>query len=304
LTMKTATSETAWESGRLDSLSGNKRLLFGQMYEDAELDCAVLAGRRRIFCIASAGDTAFALAKAHEVVACDINLVQLAYAERRFGGAPRTIGDAEKVMRFARAFMPLVGWWPSLVRRFLTLSDPEEQSAFWSRHLNTFRFRLGFDFLFCRPVLRAVYAPEFLSFAPPNFGAVMRGRMERCLRHHSNASNPYARALLLGEFCDAAPEQATKDRYPVQFVLGDAASTLESCPEGSFDGFTLSNILDGATDSYRLRLSRAVRRAATEDAIVILRSFAEPPADLKQNHASEDRAMLWGVVDIRPVRDF
>ena len=269
--MKTATAETAWESGRLDSLSGNKRLLFGQMYEDAELDRAVLAGKHRIFCIASAGDTAICLAKGHVVVACDINPVQLGFAERRF----------------------------------LALSDPAEQSAFWTRHLDTFRFRLGSDFLFCRPVLRAVYASEFLSFVPPHFGAVMRGRMERCFRLHANASNPYARALLLGEFPDAMPkEPATKDHFPVKFVLGDAASYLESCPERSFDGFTLSNILDGATDSYRLRLSRAVRRAATEDAIVILRSFAEPPADLKQNHASEDRAMLWGVVDIRPVRDF
>jgi S-adenosylmethionine:diacylglycerol 3-amino-3-carboxypropyl transferase len=270
------------------------------MYEDAELDRGALAGKRRIFCIASAGDTAICLAKVHEVVACDINPVQLAYAESRLVGAPRTIGDAERMMRFARAFFPLVGWWPSLVRRFLALSDPAEQSAFWARHLNTFRFRLGFDFLFCRPVLRAVYSPDLLSLLPRRFGAVLRGRMECCFRHHANASNPYARALLLGEFCDRSHEQDTRDRYPLQFVQGDAASYLESCPERSFDGFTLSNILDGATLSYRIRLTRAVRRAATEDAIVILRSFAEPPADLKENHAAEDRAMLWGTVEIRP----
>jgi len=39
-------------------------------------------GAGRVFCIASAGATAFRLADQHEVVACDINPAQLAYAER------------------------------------------------------------------------------------------------------------------------------------------------------------------------------------------------------------------------------
>jgi len=31
----------------------------------------------------------------------------------------------------------------------------------------------------------------------------------------------------------------------------------------------------------------------------VLRSFAEPPSALESNHAAEDRAMLWGLVDVR-----
>jgi hypothetical protein len=61
---------------------------------------------------------------------------------------------------------------------------------------------------------------------------------------------------------------------------------------------------DDAELSYRSRLSRAVRRAATEDAVVVLRSFAEPPPELETNQAENDRSMLWGVVDIRRAHGF
>ena len=58
--------------------------------------------------------------------------------------------------------------------------------------------------------------------------------------------------------------------------------------------------MDGAEASYRARLFTAVKRAATPDAVVVLRSFGEPPAALATNRAAEDRAMLWGIVDVKP----
>jgi hypothetical protein len=126
----------------------------------------------------------------------------------------------------------------------------------------------------------------------------MRSRLESCWRTHPNRSNPYARALLLGEPSDPRHPPA---REKIRFVCADAARFLESCAPASFDAFTLSNILDGAPGSYRQRLFAAVRRAGTPGAVVVLRSFAEPQHGATANQAMRDRSILWGIVDVRPL---
>lgn len=151
-----------------------------------------------------------------------------------------------------------------------------------------------------RAMLRAVYAPRFLAFLPEKFGAVLRRRMERGFSRHENAFNPFAPALLLGE----SPEEPQPKQPRVRFVLGDAASFLESCPPRSFDAFSFSNILDGTDLCYRARLSSAVRRAAADGAVVVARSFGEPGTNMESNFAARDRSILWGVVDVRSAQSF
>jgi len=293
-----STAVTIWERGRLDARVGPRQVLFGRMYEDPSIELDAFRPGSRVLCIASAGCTAMKLAPHHEVVAVDINPVQLAYAERRFDGDPGFRGRAERVMDFVRFFGPLAGWWPSRVRAFVDLDDPAEQMEYWQRQLNTWRFRTSLDALFSVTALRSVYAPRFLDFLPKRLGAVMRGRMERCFAQHPNRTNPYARSLLIGELRSDPPPPQAKD---IRLVHADAASFLENEAPGSFEGFTLSNILDGVDDAYRQRLIAAVKRAAAPGAVTVLRSFGEADATSPANRAADDRAMLWGSVLVRPV---
>jgi S-adenosylmethionine:diacylglycerol 3-amino-3-carboxypropyl transferase len=295
--LRASVTETAWERGRFDARAGPSKLLFGRMYEDASIELGAFRTGGRVFCIASAGCTAMELSRRHEVVAVDINPVQIAYARRRFSGGRGSRGAAERMMAFGRGFAPLVGWRPSRVREFLDLAVPAEQVAYWGRHLDTQRFRAAMDTILSAAVLNMLYARPFLRSLPQNFGKVMRGRMERCFARHPNRDNPYARALLLGEVSDCpAPPEAEG----IRLIHADAADCLEREPPRSFAGFTLSNILDGASDAYRQRLSDADRRSAAPGAVAVVRSFGEPRVASPTNRASEDRAMLWGIVDMKP----
>jgi len=288
---------TPWEAGRFDTRRGPRKVLFGQMYEDVGIERAAFARGARVFCIASAGDTAMALSLAHDVTAIDINPLQLDYAQARIAGAPAVTGAAEGVMGLGRRAMALFGWRRSVVERFLELDDVAAQREYWRAHLNTLGFRLATDALLSVSGLKAVYGSPFLAILPSHFGRVMRGRLAHCFATFPNRANHYARALLLG----GPPPPSPFARTRIALVAGDAADFLETCAPASFDAFTLSNILDGAAAPYRQRLFAAVRRAAAPGATVVLRSFAEPTHATPYDTAARDRSILWGVVDVRPV---
>jgi S-adenosylmethionine:diacylglycerol 3-amino-3-carboxypropyl transferase len=295
--MSSTHAATAWQSGRFRAArAGKSKLLFGWMHEDSEIERRVFQPGGRIFCIASGGCTAMRLAVHHTVAAVDINPVQVGYVRQRLAGGKLQRGSAERILAFARSLAPLAGWNKRTVQTFLELDRPPQQILYWRRHMDTRRFRAAFSFLFSRLVLRSVYSTALLTGLPPDFGTVLRGRMERCFALHPNRENPYAHALLLGDMC-SAPNPP--DPAKIELQCADAAEFLEGQAAGSFTAFSLSNILDGANPVYAQRLFAAVRRAAAPGAKVVLRSFRQPECERETNHASEDRAMLWGIVDVR-----
>ena len=272
------------------------------MYEDYRIEQRAFDDAQRIFCIASAGCTALALCPDHDVIACDINPTQIEYVQRRIAGGEREIGSAERVLRFMRRFMPLIGWRRKKLEGFLELEDPAEQLRVWQKDFANWRFRAGLALMLSPLWLRGSYSSALLSSLPSRFDRVLRTRLVRCFSRHPNRDNPYAWALFLASSPPAAPaEVPPRSTERLELVVDDAAAYLERCPAGSFSGFSLSNILDGARPQYKARLFSALRRAARPSAQVVLRSFGEPPSALKSNQAEQDRSMLWGVVDVRPV---
>ena len=284
--------QTAWSRGRFDDRTGPPELLFGQMYEDCSLELAVFEPGSRVFCIASAGCTALALAaRGDDVTAVDVNPAQAAYVEARAEGGPVREGRAEEGFRRLRRFGALVGWSRPTLERFCALDDPVDQLRFWRDRLDTPRFRAALALILHPYVLRRAYAPPFVEVLPSRFDRVLRARLERGFTRHANRRNPYAAQLLLGRH-RAAPAS------PLTVAWADAAEYLERCAPGRFDAFSLSNVLDGATSGYGERLLAAVQRAAAPGAVIVLRSFGEPPSEDDARRAADERSLIWGSVRV------
>jgi S-adenosylmethionine:diacylglycerol 3-amino-3-carboxypropyl transferase len=308
---------TPWQRGRLDARRGKPRLLFGQMYEDWEIEAEVLPAVGRVFCIASAGSTSMALAtRGLAVTAVDINPAQVDYVRDRLrGGAPRA-GTADRFFKASRRFLPLMGLRRSLIRRFLELTDPAAQLRYWHAHLDTARFRAALALAINPLALRAIYSSTFVRILPPRFDRIIHARLERCWARHPNRTNPYAWRFFLGidppdyvALSLPSPASGGGKDVPlpeggggkVDIVCADAAAYLESCPPASFVGFSLSNILDGTEPAYGQRLMAAVHHSAQDGAVVVLRSFMEPPPGELTEWAARDRSMLWGRLTVEKV---
>ena len=273
-------------------------VIFGQMYEDPLIELRAFKSQSRVFCIASAGCTARALAAAgHRVTAVDINPLQLSYASSRAAGAPPQKGRADVMMALGRWLARLAGWTRTRLKCFLNLSDTGHQLAYWDAELDTAILRALVDILLAPHFLRLFYADPFIDAIPREFGSCLRQRLRSGWAHHSNCSNPYASSLLLG----TPPVEPGAALTPIRFICADAAEFLEGCSSSQFDAFTLSNIGDGVDPAYLGRLRSAISHAAAPGAIVVTRSFSVPKSNTGSNHAVEDRSLLWGVVEVKHV---
>jgi S-adenosylmethionine:diacylglycerol 3-amino-3-carboxypropyl transferase len=284
--------KTAWQGGRIDRRAGAPELLFGQMYEDSAVELEAFEPGGRVLCIASAGCTSFDLAaRGDDVTAVDVNPAQIAYVRRRLAGGAMERGRIDRRFDRMRQVAPALGWTRAALERFCGLERPSEQLEFWHRRLDTRRLRVALAAAFSPKLLRLGYDLPFVDVLPARFDRVLRRRLQQGFGRHPNAGNPFASALLLGRPREAAPA-------PLALETADAIGFLESCAPGSFDGFTLSNILDGADKEYGARLFDAVRRAAARGAVVILRSMREATDDEAARRAAQDRALIWGSIRV------
>jgi hypothetical protein len=265
------------------------------MHDDWTIEAEALSERGRIFCIASAGCTAFALAaRGARVTAVDANPAQIQYMQERLSGGEPRAGVVERMLARLRRLGPLVGWSPAALSDFCALEDVQAQLDVWRTRLDARRFRAGLALLLNPLSLRLFYSSPLITALPPGFGRTVRSRLERGFALHPNRQNPYIRFLLLGE----AEQPDPRPGSDLTLACADAAAYLEQAPPASFDGFALSNILDGASPTNGRRLLSAVRRAAAPGAVLVLRSFAHPASAEEETWAARDRALLWGSVRV------
>ena len=271
-------------------------LAFGRGHEDWSVEAEVLPAHGRIFCVAGAGDTVFALAaRGASVTAVDVNPAQVDYVRARIAGARPEEGVVERRLSRLRRLGPLAGWRREELRRFCDLDDLQEQSSCWRERLDNPRFRAALAILLSSLALRRLYPPRLVRGLPTRFDLVIRRRFARGFARHPNRSNPFARDLFLGEAAQPGPAD-------VEVVHDDAVSFLERVDPGSFDGFSLSNVLDGAPPGYRERLLAAVGRAGIAGAPYVLRSFGEPSDVAEAEWAARDRSLVWGRIRIDAVQ--
>lgn len=338
-TLTRAAASTPWAEGRLLTFQNRRpRVLFGRMYEDPGVELSVFPpAPARVLCIASAGDTAAALASAgYDVTAVDINRAQLDYARGRLErGEPAVEGSAERLLALGRgaAGALLPAWRSAALAGFLRLDDPVEQGRRWRRDLDGPGLRLLLGAALRPAGAMAVGVnPAFRGAVPGRFDEVLRARLARGFRRHANAGNPWAWRLLLGremedsataaaegvanpwawrppverEAMSIAPPSAAKstsappNELPascIRLLHADIVTHLEQSPAGHYDAVTLSNVLDGPGPAFARRLRAAVRHGVRPGGVAVLRTVREPGAG-GPGLAAEDRSMLWGAVRV------
>ncbi|GAA5180328.1 hypothetical protein GCM10023322_12380 [Rugosimonospora acidiphila] len=290
--------DSPWRAGRL-TFGRRPQVLFGRMYEDYGAELAVFPPAARVLAIASAGDTAIALARAgHQVTAVDINPVQLAYARERAAGAPAVTGTAERLMAVGRiaATTVVAAWRPAAMVRFLRLDDPDEQARRWRRELDRPRLR-ALMAATLRPAgpLAGMLRPGLREVIPARFDAILRQRIAACVSRYPNASNPWIWRLLLGrERPDEAGAPAAAPVTGVEWIHADVIAHLARVEAGRYDAVTLSNVLDGPPPAYARRLREALGHAVRPGGSVVVRSFNDRPP--LAGRPVEDRCPLWGTI--------
>jgi hypothetical protein len=297
------TPASPWAAGRLDTRTGRApHLLFGRMVEDPAVDLAALpAPSGRVLCIASAGDTALALAAAgHDVLAVDTNPCQLAEVRRRLRGEPPRAGRVDRLLAAGRAALVPLGWRPDRLARFCALDDPDRQADEW-RRLTGPAVRAVLAAVLRPPVLRLAYGPAFAALVPAGFAATLVERVGAGVRRHPNRENPWLAWLLTGRWPlpgTGPPGAGGHRRATVELRRGDVAGVLEGLPPASLAGATLSNVLDGPGDAYRRRLLAAAHRAVRPGGTVVSRTLLTASSPAARARALTDRSLLWGGIEV------
>jgi S-adenosylmethionine:diacylglycerol 3-amino-3-carboxypropyl transferase len=264
-------AKTPWLTGRLGRFGTGQRLLFGATYEDPQIEIAKFDGCQTIVCIAGAGDLARSLAAAgFSVTALDLNQKQIDYAIARSNGGEFRRGSAERIMALGRLLLRGAGWSTSRMNALAKSATTNEQVAIW-HSLTSGVSGLVLRVLLSPARLAAAFRPEFVSLVGVGFASRLIETLTVAMANVPNCDNPFAQLLFLGRPAPLSEGKANK--VNPRFVCADILSFLSSLSPGSLDAAAMSNIGDGAPESFRVELDRELRRALKPGAPVTVRTM-------------------------------
>lgn len=180
------------------------------------------------------------------------------------------------------------------VKKLFSFSDLNEQRNFIDGKWDNFLWRKCFKFFLSPKISKLIlrdpglYADVDNSICP---GSHLYKRMNECLKQHPAQSNFFISLLLKGNVTqEASPTYLQKEgsgiikerlsRISIQTT--DLIHYLETCPEKSFDAFSLSDVASYISEEKFHRLLRGVHRAAKPGARFCIREF------LSRRHIPED----------------
>ena len=284
----------------------SRRPWHGRMLKDAAIELSAFRPGGRVFAIASAGCTAMALARRGDrVTAVDVHPGQIEFVRDRIAGGDPPPARMDAWLAEGRRKLREQGAWDDRsIEDFLRIIDLEIQQRVWRDGIFTRPVRAILRAALARPRIAGDRAGFPTGWMPDRFGARIEHRLARCVATHVNRWNPYLWWLLVGRDAPGTRSGGAVPSDRLTLHVADACQWLEANPGARFDGFSLSNILDGAPPAMRVRLSQAVRRAAEPRAVVIVRSLEEPADPFAAWNAARDRSGIWGGVRVVPVARF
>jgi S-adenosylmethionine-diacylglycerol 3-amino-3-carboxypropyl transferase len=214
-----------------------------------------------------------------------------------------SVGSTERLMRVIARAVRLFVHDRECVERLLAQSDPAEQRRFYDDQWNTPRWRLLFQVLCNRLIMRRTYDQAFFEHvANPSFPRHFHHTAELALRELPAAENYFLQFMFTGQYPAAARpaylDPANAERLTEtgeRLTLIDAAFTdyLRGQPDGSHAGFALSNICEWLTEAEIDALFAQIVRTARPGARLVFRNFVgwtEVPRRWR-GVVSEDRAL-------------
>ncbi len=198
----------------------------------------------------------------------DAHPKQLAAGVLGAGVTEKFIGGVMAVIR--TAIHP-----PSRIRRLLACRTVEEQRDFFAREWDTRRWRLLFTLLLNRAVFRKTYHPAFFANVDnPSFADHFRRLANHTLTEIPISTNYFLNYMLTGAYGAALPTYLERaGAGDLTIVDGSYTEYLRTLPDGSVDGFAISNILEWFTAEQADALFAEVVRTAVAGAGFVFRNF-------------------------------